>query len=869
MTLIDFVKARLDSPRKTRRNRRSEFAAVDTLEPRLLLTAPTLTDSEQYMVELINRARANPGGEATRYGIGLNDGVAPADTISTAPKQPLAPQQQLITVAGAHSQDMLNRDYFDHDTLGTGVTYDQRVANAGYAWSSVAENIAFAAKQTIVSQTALIDQLHEGLFKSHGHRENMLLTALEEVGVGAKLGSFVWQGVTYQYTEMVTEDFGSRNLNPYITGVVYTDGDSDSFYTIGESIRSGTVTARNVSTDAVFSDNIGNSGTYAFVVPVGTYTVTATFTLNGVTKIFQKPNSVVVGSDNVKVDFETNSGTLVSSAISLASNVTTINENGALTSATMTVTRNGSPAAALTVNLASSSPGNLSVPVSVIIPAGQLSATFTATAVNDGVIDGNQSVNITATASEHESGNRSLTVVDRTYPTLPAGVQTVASSRPTFTWSSISNAATYQVFVNNVTTNEAQVVNVTGVPTNSYTTTIDLPIADYKVWVRGFTIAGLAGPWSPVSVWNLRPRTTVLNSGRTESSDTFSIDWTAIPGASAYDVWINRLTSSTAPYFRHTNVLSNSLIVSNFEVGQYAVWVRAHNSAGDFVTWSPQAIINVSYATAGISVTAASLASTPTLSWLPVAGAAQYHVWINNLSTAASGVVNNAGVSGTSLELTSLPTGSYRAWVRGRNLPGGVSYVWSSAFDFEVRRPGRLKEPNGGGQSPRPVISWTAVAGAVRYEIWLGNLNTGRREISETNLPSTSYIPSADLISGNSYRVWIRAFDSSDTASAWSLPATFTVASNVPESPVLNPQLSPLEEPALELAFATADSWLHDADDESSAARIDDSADSWEQRVEQADMNAIDASPEQQIYHPSLFGVPGWLSVDFACDMDC
>ena len=66
---------------------------IDPLEIRLLLTAPTLTDSEQYMLELINRARANPAAEATRYGIGLNDDVLPADTISTSPKQPLAPQQ--------------------------------------------------------------------------------------------------------------------------------------------------------------------------------------------------------------------------------------------------------------------------------------------------------------------------------------------------------------------------------------------------------------------------------------------------------------------------------------------------------------------------------------------------------------------------------------------------------------------------------------------------------------------------------------------------------------------------------------------------------------------------------------------------------
>lgn len=44
---------------------------------------------EQYMLELVNRARLNPEAEANRLGIGLNDGLSP-NTISVDPKQPLA-----------------------------------------------------------------------------------------------------------------------------------------------------------------------------------------------------------------------------------------------------------------------------------------------------------------------------------------------------------------------------------------------------------------------------------------------------------------------------------------------------------------------------------------------------------------------------------------------------------------------------------------------------------------------------------------------------------------------------------------------------------------------------------------------------------
>ncbi len=814
MTLSDLLSSVFRSNRKVRRNLGRASAPIDALEARLLLTAPSMTDSEQYMVELINRARANPSAEAARYSIGLNDGVAQQNTISTAAKQPLAPQQNLINVAGAHSQDQIDRDYFAHETLGSGTTFDARVTASGYRWNLVAENIGYAAKQASVSQSTFIDEVHSGLIRSSGHRENIMLTGLEEVGVGARLGSFKPpnNANTFDFTQMVTEDFGSRNQNPYITGVVFTDSDSNSFYTIGEAIRSGTVTATNISTGAVFSDAIGFSGGYGFTVPTGTYSVTAIITVNGAVKVYQRQGNLTVGTDNVKVDFETISGTSSPVALALASNTTTLYENGNVTSTVITVSRNDNTAASLLVNLTSDSIANLTLPASVTIPAGQTSATFTVNAVNDGIIDGNHTVVITATAFGLQSATRSLIVNDRTSPTFRFNTQTLATSLPTFSWSSISNAASYQVFVNNATTGQAQVINVTGIAATSYTATTALPIGTYNVWVRGFTASGQASVWSLPSVWNLRPTTTVLNSGRTETTDSFSIDWNPIPGAATYDVWVSRLTSSTAEYYRNTSVPGSSVAVSGFAVGQYAVWVRGRNSAGDLVAWSPRGTFSVNYATAQIAVTGNSLSSSPTLTWSAVNGAAQYQVSVNNLTTNTTLVINDSNVQSTSLAMNTLPAGSYRAWVRGRDLNGGSYYAWSLPFDFEIGQPPRVVSPLSTVQSVLPAIKWTAVAGAVRYEIWLSNLTTSRRIASDSNLQSTTYTPASSLVSGNNYRVWIRAFDSSDTATSWSLAASFSVASNAIDPSTLRPELLPLNEFALEEIFASAETWIHETE---------------------------------------------------------
>lgn len=61
------------------------------------------SDFEQYFLELVNRARSDPGAEAQRLGLGLNDGLNPG-TISGAAKQPPAFNAALIDAARGHGE---------------------------------------------------------------------------------------------------------------------------------------------------------------------------------------------------------------------------------------------------------------------------------------------------------------------------------------------------------------------------------------------------------------------------------------------------------------------------------------------------------------------------------------------------------------------------------------------------------------------------------------------------------------------------------------------------------------------------------------------------------------------------------------------
>jgi hypothetical protein len=146
---------------------------------------------ERLMIELINRARADPGAEAARIGIDLNQGLDPG-TISDTPKQPLASHPSLIDAARDHSQWMLDTDNFSHVGV-KGSSPGARIERAGYlltgSWTW-GENISWAGTTGTPDLLEFTTALYEGFFTSPKHRENMLNNAFKQIGIGLIPGEF-------------------------------------------------------------------------------------------------------------------------------------------------------------------------------------------------------------------------------------------------------------------------------------------------------------------------------------------------------------------------------------------------------------------------------------------------------------------------------------------------------------------------------------------------------------------------------------------------------------------------------------------------------------------------------------------------------
>ena len=194
----------------------------------------TITAAEQLLIELVNRARLDPAGEAARQGIELNQGLATGTLAGTA-RQVLAPNALLAEASDAHSQWMLDNDVFSHAGAG-GSTPSQRITAAGYtlggSWTT-GENLSWTGTTGTLDLDTAIVQQHGNLFRSPGHRTNLLNTTFREIGVAQVEGLFT-SGATTFNASMVTEKFAKSGSAVFVTGVAFDDADGDQFYDIGE-----------------------------------------------------------------------------------------------------------------------------------------------------------------------------------------------------------------------------------------------------------------------------------------------------------------------------------------------------------------------------------------------------------------------------------------------------------------------------------------------------------------------------------------------------------------------------------------------------------------------------------------------------------
>jgi Ca2+-binding RTX toxin-like protein len=276
------------------------------------------TAQEQYMLELVNRARLNPNAEARRMGIDLNKNAY--RWINGNAKQPLAYDPSLTNAARGHSQWMLSNNTFSHTGAGGSQPVNRAMA-AGYTSGYVGENIAWVGSSKSLNFNDSINTLHRNLFNSPAHRYNMMLENYQQAGTGILSGGFSNNGRRWN-ASMASMNFGTVfGSDAWLTGVGFNDRNNNGAYDIGEGLAGVNVQAVRQSDGAAFYTQSMTAGGYQLQLGAGNYTVT--FSGGGLSQAFSQ--NVSIGAQNIKLDAIPNLTVQSSTDTTLVSNTRRLN----------------------------------------------------------------------------------------------------------------------------------------------------------------------------------------------------------------------------------------------------------------------------------------------------------------------------------------------------------------------------------------------------------------------------------------------------------------------------------------------------------------------------------------------------------------
>ena len=303
---------------------------------------------EQMMLQLINRARANPAAEGQRLlAIARTDPTIEAALAgwdasaflqqinAHGPLPPLAFNPRLVAAAHAHDLAMVAANAQIHTIPGSLArpSSPNELAPDGQpyyptgdsSWTTAENVFAYSGNLADPHGKALDDYFHEAFLldwgnPDFGHLRNLMLPgpstastaggyAVSEIGVGiitdAQPNSSPTPNPEIAANRglnvgpaLVTEEFGWRSGHQFLTGAIFNDHDGTGFYSPGEGLAGVTISAIGLHGEGTFSTRTWGSGGYSLDLPAGGYTVTA----SGGGLESPRTTTIAIGADNIGWD---------------------------------------------------------------------------------------------------------------------------------------------------------------------------------------------------------------------------------------------------------------------------------------------------------------------------------------------------------------------------------------------------------------------------------------------------------------------------------------------------------------------------------------------------------------------------------------
>ena len=357
-------------------------------------------------------------------------------------------------------------------------------------------------------------------------------------------------------------------------------------------------------------------------------------------------------------------------------------------------------------------------------------------------------------------------------PTVTGGND--SQGRPTLKWNAVTGAAKYEVYrARSLNGDYIKYSTTTG---TSYTNISYIENGNtYYYKVRALDANGTAGAWSSiVSVTYKQTLSAPAVTGGNDAQGRPTLTWKAVSGAAKYEVY--RARSKSGDYIKYSTVTGTSYTNTSYiENGNtYYYKVRALDANGTAGAWSSVVSVTYKQTLPAPTVTGGNDSQgRPTLKWNAVSGAAKYEVY--RARSLNGDYIKYSTVTGTSYTNTSYIENGNTYYYKVRALKSdGTAGAWSSVVSVTYKQTLSAPAVTGGNDAQgRPTLTWKAVSGAAKYEVYRARSKDGDY-IKYSTVTGTSYTNTSYLANGTTYYYKVRALGSDGSYGPYSTPVSVT-----------------------------------------------------------------------------------------------
>ncbi len=314
-----------------------------------------------------------------------------------------------------------------------------------------------------------------------------------------------------------------------------------------------------------------------------------------------------------------------------------------------------------------------------------------------------------------------------------------------------------------------------------------LKVKKYFPFIIGLTIAWGAWAQTPVA-----PVLSAPTCGAVGQGAALTLSWGSVDTAATYTVQLSATSDFSVLTVNAPGLTASSYAVSGLTIGITYYWQVSATSAADSTgPWS--AVWSFSTlavpATPTLAAPANAAANEPTsltLTWNSAARATAYDAQISIVSTFATTVLDEPGLTASQAAVTGLSVGTEYFWRVDAGNTSGTS-AWSGVRNFTTALPVPvLSSPSDSDTGVvTPVgLSWGTVTGATTYAVQVST-GSGFTTLAFNQAGLTASSDSIPALASGTMFYWRANANNGSATGAWTTAWSFVTGGTVLAAPVL------------------------------------------------------------------------------------